>query len=505
MELLEGHNFTCYFHNLAFDGNFILNWLFRNGYEYTDNKRVPAGKFTTLISRLGKYYSIKVAWRSGTKTEFRDSLKKIPLRLKDVSEAFDLDESKGIIDYSADRPVGYRMTDEERDYLKKDVSIIAHAMRDVYNQGMTRLTIGADSLASFKEMKSSSFDRLFPVLSVEMDADVRDAYRGGWTIKDNRFGGKVVGRGAVYDVNSLYPYVMYDRLLPYGVPKFFDVKPDWNSRTHTLHTFTLTFTAKLKKNHVPCIQDKHGMFRSVDYLENIDEPLTMTMTDVDYRLFMDQYNMTVLAWQGGWSFKAIKGVFADYISYWMGVKVNSTGGRRQIAKLHLNSLYGKFATNPDVTGKYPTFEDMRVKLKTGEPTTRDPVYTPMGVFITAYARDITIRAAQSNYQTFAYADTDSLHLISDEPPRGIEVHPTKLGAWKREYEFERAFYIRPKAYLEQLADGTYKNAIAGLPKEITEALTFDDVYDGHVIDGKLIPKSVPGGVVLVDTPYRLKV
>ena len=115
-------------------------------------------------------------------------------------------------------------------------------------------------------------------------------------------------------------------------------------------------------------------------------------------------------------FRGSHGFFDEYVDHFMEIKKNSTGGLRQIAKLHLNSLYGKFATNPDITGKHPVMEDNRVSLKMNEMEVRDPVYTPMGVFITAYARLKTISAAQSVYPHFAYADTDSLHLVGPTTP-----------------------------------------------------------------------------------------
>ena len=45
----------------------------------------------------------------------------------------------------------------------------------------------------------------------------------------------------------------------------------------------------------------------------------------------------------GYKFKAIKGLFNNYIDYWMNEKINAgkegNGAKRQIAKLMLNSLY----------------------------------------------------------------------------------------------------------------------------------------------------------------------
>jgi hypothetical protein len=139
----------------------------------------------------------------------------------------------------------------------------------------------------------------------------------------------------------------------------------------------------------------------------------------------------------------------------------------------------------------------------GDEETRDPVYTAMGVFITAYARDVTIRAAQAHYPVFAYADTDSLHLLLEENPVGLDVDPHKLGAWKREYKFTEALFVRAKAYIEKLEDGSHVTHVAGLPDRIAHQLTIDDFIGGRRFEGKLQPKRVPGGVVLEDVGFTM--
>ena len=150
---------------------------------------------------------------------------------------------------------------------------------------------------------------------------------------------------------------------------------------------------------------------------------------------------------------------------------------------------------------------------------RKPVYTGMGVFITAYARDVTIRAAQAHYDIFAYADTDSLHLITDKLPTDLDIHPTRLGAWKHESDFIDARFMRAKCYVELEDRCTcgrlqgqgghdracgYVSHIAGLPVEIADRVTFDGLEKGHVFTGKLLPKRVPGGIVLTEVGYTLK-
>lgn len=501
-------NSVIYFHNLKFDGTFILDHLLRNGYVHVASGHgyMHFGEFSTLISQQTKFYSIKVKWRNGTITEFRDSAKKLPMTLSRVAKTFNMPEGKGTLDYKKFRAVGHQPTVMERDYMRRDVQILAQAMRTTLQQGMTKLTIGSDALHEYKEVFGQKmFTRMFPILPSTTDREIRRAYRGGFTYADPRYSGiRRNGSGLVLDVNSLYPYVMYDRDLPYGEPLYEEGKVT-PTDTHPLTIFSITFTAKLKPRHIPCIQIKgSNMFTATEYLADIPEPVTLMVTNVDLELWQEHYDMDILSWDGGWKFKAVRGVFDDYIDKWSKIKAESTGGLRELAKLQLNSLYGKFASNPNVTGKIPVLKNNRVAYETGTEETRNPVYTAMGVYITAYARALTVRAAQANYDVFAYADTDSLHLLTDTVPAELEVHPTKLGAWKLEYHFVEAMYVRAKFYLEKKGDGEYVNRVAGLPTDISSQLTFDDIAVGAKFEGKLRPENVPGGVVLIDVPYELK-
>ena len=475
------------------------------GYTHHEEGRLKPGTFDTLISNMGKFYSITVNWEDGGKTVFKDSLKKLPMSVAAIADAFNMDIGKGDIDYHAERPVGHVLTPEEISYIERDVLIVARALKIQLDSGMTKLTVGADSLAEYKRITGGKvFTRIFPILPDSMDAEIRRAYRGGFTYADERFKGKKLGRGRVYDVNSLYPSVMYDRVLPYGEPVFEPGLPK-ATKEYPLFIVSVTFTAKLKKNHIPCIQVKgSSFFLNTEYQKEIKEPVTLMATNVDLALWQDQYDMNIMSFNGGWLFKGAQGLFNEYIDKWMEVKARHHGGLRVIAKLHLNSLYGKFATNPDVTGKVPVFEDNVVKLKTGPEATRDPVYTPMGVFITAYARDVTVRAAQVHYDVFAYADTDSLHLLVEDDPETLDIDPVRLGAWKRETIFQSAIFMRAKAYTELDMDGNYSTHIAGLPVSVAKRVTFESLQDGAVFDGKLHPKRVPGGVVLQDVGFTLK-
>lgn len=511
-----------YFHNLKFDGTFLLDHMLRLGYKHVEGFPSQMGEFSTMIDRMGKFYSIRVWWFFGAKTEFRDSMKKLPFKVSEIAKAFDLPIRKGEIDYDAPRPIGYEPTQDELDYGFNDVEIVAAGLRALFDTGATKLTAGADSLAEFKDVSGKRFfDKVFPILDPEIDMDIRTAYRGGFTYAHPNFKQRMLGYGKVYDVNSLYPSVMYEKLLPYGEPEYFSGEYEYD-RVYPLWIQSLTFTARIRKNFIPTIQvKKTSYFIESEYQEVIDEPITMSFTNVDLEILYKHYHVEVVSFNGGWKFKGLTGLFNKFIDKWMEVKINSTGAMKQIAKLHLNSLYGKFATNPSLHPKYPVLEDNRVKLKLGEESTRDPVYTAMGAFITAYARQKTITAAQDNIKTFAYCDTDSLHLITTVAPK-LDIDPDKLGAWKHEGDFNKAFYIRSKAYVEQIVtkgdspcEPHLDVHIAGLPMEVAEWVTFDHLYDGSELrggvnpdgsrrKGKLQPVTVPGGIVLEETGFTIK-
>ena len=74
-----------YFHNLAFDGSFILDYLFKHEFEFIEDSKDKRDKtFTTLISDMGMFYTIEVYFsvrgngKKVKKATFIDSLKIIP-------------------------------------------------------------------------------------------------------------------------------------------------------------------------------------------------------------------------------------------------------------------------------------------------------------------------------------------------------------------------------------------------------------------------------------------
>lgn len=546
----KSKNSTFYFHNLKFDGEFLLVWLFEHGFKWVENRKQEDTKtFTTLISDKGQFYSIKIIFeKKGKKTNavtIYDSLKILPFSVSQIAKGFNLPISKLEIDYKEKREVGHVLTQQEVDYLRNDVDIVARALHVLFTQGLDKMTQGSNALHDYKRMTGQkNFERWFPI--PDYDYDVRQSYKGGFTYLNPKYKNLDILDTLVLDVNSLYPWVMHDCPLPYGDGVYFEgqYKED---KLYNLYVQMFTCQFELKEGYIPTIQLKNNLsFIPTQYLTSSnDEEVTMCLTSVDLELFLEHYNVYNIEYHSGWKFKSTTGLFTDYIDKWTKVKIesgkNGNKAMRTLAKLMLNALYGKFALNPNVQSKIPYYDNGVVKYTLGAKETRNPIYIPVGTFITAWARHKTITSAQKVYDKFVYADTDSLHLSLTLPeeikqmsekeladlttadlrrygvdiPEDFEIDGYKLGAWKVEEISLRSRYIRQKSYLHDTnkpetwgGEGYDPKLLsitcAGMPEACYKFVTWENFHEGQSYSGKLQPKHVAGGIVLKDIDFTIK-
>lgn len=552
----QSDNPRIFFHNLKFDSQFIMYWLFKHGFKHAERKNRTSNTFTTSISDKGLYYTLevyyKVQGRKIKKVTFQDSLKLIPLSVEQIGKAFDLPEQKLEIDYKSHDylPEGSPLTFDEKEYIKHDVIIVAKAIEYFYSQGLDKMTIGSCALNEYKKIISKrSFERWFP--TPKFHEDIKQSYKGGFTYLNPKFASKRIKDGIVLDVNSLYPSVMYENYLPFGTPIFFKgkYKPD---AIYNLYTQMFSCSFELKPGKIPTIQIKDSIFyRGNEYLTSSEnKEVVLCLNNVDLELFFEQYDVYNIEYISGWAFKGTRGLFTDYIDKWSANKIKAkeegNHGLYLISKLFLNSLYGKFGTDTKAKSKIPYYsqEEDRVKFYDGEEEKKDGIYIAMASFITSYARYKTISAAQTitdNYNAgkskaqFVYADTDSLHIYLngenvDEYLKtcGLDIDETKLGAWDHEGTFVDAKFLRQKCYIEKHvideksynkglkgkepflyskdANGFYylKITVSGMPSKCYDKVTFKNFKIGATYEGKLQPKVVTGGTVLTDVEFTIK-
>lgn len=286
-----------------------------------------------------------------------------------------------------------------------------------------------------------------------------------------------------------------------------------------------------------------------------DTNVILTLTMTDFKLMKEHYElMDFEILDGCWFYTQI-GLFDGYINKYKKIKMENKGAIRELAKLFLNNLYGKLASSTDSSFKLAFVkEDKSIAFIAVEEHNKKAGYIPCGSAITSYARNFTIRAAQKNYygvdkKGFIYADTDSIHC--DLPPEkitGIEVDDNNFCCWKLESCWDEAIFTRQKTYIEHVThenlipveeiieDGNpkkpyYNIKCAGMPKKCKKLFeksmhdidtnklkdytqeevdflkikrTLKDFKIGLKVPGKLMPKRIRGGTLLVDTTYEMR-
>ena len=238
------------------------------------------------------------------------------------------------------------------------------------------------------------------------------------------------------------------------------------------------------------------MFDQTEYVSSSRGEQVITLTNVDWELMLEQYDVEVYAWYGGYAFQATNEIFRPYIDKWTRVKIESGRegnlGMRQIAKLKLNSLYGKFATRPQVLSRRPVLQDGVVRYVDLEPEEREPVYLPVGVFTTAYGRAYTIRFAQSAGDR-------------SDPPPGAHVDDFALGAWGHDGAFSRFKALRAKAYVYEDAEtGKLNVHCSGMPASCYGEVTMENFNIGAVYNGKLYQHRTKGGIYFTEDTFKIQ-
>lgn len=512
-----------YFHNAKFDTDFIIQWLFGHGYQYNNGRKLQPGEFTCLVSDTGIFYSMKIAiFDSKTVIDIYDSYKLIPLPVAEIPAAYGIENAKGEIDYNLDRPVGWKLTQEETEYVLDDVRIVRDALKICFDEGMTKMTCAANALSFYQEMIGNKWKYWFPS-DPESDIVIRQSYYGGAVMVNPIHRNKIVHNLHIYDVNSHFPAQLYHKLMPYGKPLKFEGKYQ-PSRWYPLYVQTVSFYCELKEGHLPCIPASRGFMRTPGewLIDSPVQPVTYTLTNVDLEMLYKHYNVWGEVWQGGYMMRGQHGMFKQYIDFWMEKKEEAVRtknkGLKTIAKRYLNSLYGKFGTNPLRGRKHPEIgPEGETKWINDEKEYDKPIYVAIAAFTTAYARQITIGDAQKLGDKFVYMDTDSLHCIGVTPEEaealGMEIHESRLGAWDNEYNATLGRYLHAKCYYDWgvIDPGSGKPLpdvlkCAGMQQKQKKMVTNLRMFaEGLELGGKLVPKRYKGGTVLSETTFKIKV
>lgn len=309
-----------------------------------------------------------------------------------------------------------------------------------------------------------------PIIVGKKYNNISKAYYGG--ITDYY---QVEGRDVnSYDVNSLYPYCMWKYDMPIGVPIYFKGDP-YSINSNPFGFFHVEVFSPERK--VPILPfRKH---------EKKDSGTAYPIGFWKGWYFSEEIKNAEIY---GYKFKIVEGylferenIFKDYISklYAMRIESHPSDPKNKIAKLLMNSLYGRFGMDPNLEehkivspqeSEKIINENSNVNVVNLDSGNVLVSYTPGGMIEELKISDVSVgisaaiasyaRIVMSHYlikyeNSIICCDTDGIKLSCELDP--TEIHHNQLGKMKYEYTFKCMVSPGAKVY-----GGVLKNRYKGL-------------------------------------------
>ncbi len=372
-------------------------------------------------------------------------------------------------------------------YLEKDKRFHDYLTNDVYglyevlmkfkklimdNNGQMGMTIASTSLKTFQ---TGYLNQKINMTNRESNDEMKKGYYGGRTeifrmiLPDDKY--------RCYDVNSLYPYVMFNNEFPISKPKI-------------IHNPTKTM-----------IKEYCGITECT-----IIAPKKLYLPVLPYKLNLGGHNKLVFPlgkFNGHWDniqlakamelgYKIIPKkmmvfetdyIFKDYVKNFYKLKQSSQANTPSyiLAKLMLNSLYGKFAQNQDsemvvkinnpkdmVDMEIVGVVDLDHNLFRVKSESKGNFFIPqISIHVTALAQLRLYKFMETlvdKGKIVSYCDTDSLFTDGYLPTSN------KLGDMKNEYEFAYGYFMLPKTYCIIKRDGSVKVKAKGFTRDFQNQL-----------------------------------
>lgn len=550
---------SVFTHNLKFDGDFIMWWLLHGHGEITEEVRENV------------LYNFTAAW-NGVEVTFRDSLKIFPLKAEKLGEMYGIKKLNGEWDYTKFRYPDERtlISPEEWAYVDHDVMIISRALADYRARGYVENTQASiaynDRLrktyprfrktwAQYLKKKDyakylDTFPKEIRPLPADLHKHLSCGYFGGLSYLNPAYVCVDIYHGHGFDVHSMYPGHMAKSPLPVGYPLILD-NPTQEEAWRLIRTYPCIMvdweglTLELKSaDHFPVLMFPTNTFTSVRMEGKIikcrDE--LAVLTGLDCRMMESEYRILAGTITRVYFFDSRKGHYKAFVDYWMDVKteadrirkdpastpemVSNAKSQRSIAKVMLNSSYGKDGTKL-LRLPHKTYLDLETDLleATAEVEIADiEYYLPSAIFICAWARYQLWKAVRICRKEFIYCDTDSVKVTAKgkellEASPDFVIDPYELGTWGYEGEYETARFVRQKTY-SYTQDGERHYVVCGAPDDIKAVMdieeflpgmeiTLDKIHactdseTGKPLQGRLLPVRCRGGVILEETGFRI--
>lgn len=551
-------NYKIYIHNLSnFDAIFLLKILAEIG------NCKPIIHHDTIISIQFDM--------NGYIVQFRDSQQILTASLRNLAKAFGVDTKKSIFPYSFVNkdnldyigPIPdfkyfdgissldyncyienyniWNLREEAIKYCEMDCISLYQVIIKFSNLIFERFNINIHNYPTLSSLAFAIFRTHFlrkdevPQLFGQISSEIRQGYTGGAV---DMYIPEAPDRTKIYcyDVNSLYPFVMDQFDMPIGLPTYFlgDIR---KTDPNAFGFFYCKIIAPDNLKH-PVLQTHIKVNNGIRTIAPLGQWEDMLFSEEMDNAKKFGYEFEIL-W--GYTFKR-KNIFSGYVGtlYNLRLTFPKLNPLNLIAKLLLNSLYGRFGMKdsfPNIT-IFDTFSEFKswfkdhnedifdfmelgnkilVQYRSEEQDLRTEQYgnlethnvsVGIAAAITAYARIHMSQFKNNPNFNLYYSDTDSIYI--DKPLPDSMISNTILGKMKLEYVLNKAIFLAPKVYYLETIDGKVIYKAKGLKHEVV--LTLDDFINLLKKDSllqkfqnKWFKDFSKGFISINNQPYKLKV
>ena len=487
--IIELHKYYCLAHN---GGGYDFLFLVRIPDKYKDNIIFDVminGRFTEITYKKKikkKTYYIK----------FRDSYKVISSSLSKLGKAFGFPKTE-MPSWGENKKKGISFEEHYKQsiiYNKNDCEILIKIMDKFLNDDTFKylktmpLTISSLALKTFKQMRG--IKRLCELSNASYHDDyLRKAYSGGRT---EVFKMQIDEDYSYLDVNSLYPSQML-KPLPIGKVHKYTSWANVNESYKNRMAGVYEVEWKAPNMHTPILWERKDFQHASKLIFGLNRK-----TNREGRGYYALPEL-LLAEEYGYSIKPItcviaeetEAIFKEYVETFIQMKYLG-GAKKEIAKLLLNSLYGKTGQRlmtqtsgtltPEVAFKKQELyvaniaslnnaieanasshiidelvsrvknsrfscidEELGLYNYTAKKDHRD-TNVMWASYITAFARCELWKACEKCDFEQAYVDTDSC-IMPMEYKKKMPVHEKELGKWKEEGVVHHGRFYAPKSYI----------------------------------------------------------
>lgn len=455
-----------------YDFLFILQHLYGN-LKYKQSDLIARGSGLLCFKSTMKFEN-----GNERTINFIDSSGILPFSLASLTNNFDVKHKK-ITDIDIEKVT--KITPKLKEYLEYDVKGLYESIEAYRNSSIVKsvgrcLTTASQAVKYFR----TYLEDPLPSATAFENEFVRKSYFGGRTeIFRQLFKGSKENQITCYDFNSLYPSVMQKNAFPIrsnGETKNLDVEFGFFDCTVYVPEMyipplpSLIEIHKTKKLLFPC-----GTFRG-----------TFTSIELQYAMSL---GVKVLKIHSGLKYESCGYLFKDFITDMYEVRKNTPKNSvdNQLAKLVMNSLYGRFGLDRNKEELVDHIVDggtLHSEFETDNghlvefylvPKILDKSYSNVAIasWVTSLGR-IELHKKMFECQDSLYnTDTDSLFTTHN-----FVSNANELGALKIEKQATNACFLLPKTYMFDL-----QKKMKGFEKRKIGHLTFDDFV--HQLGGEI--------------------